>query len=156
MEFQPLGVHIAHVIIGGVIGQPRGGQSSSSTASLRTTSFGDGSMDPDAVAQTYWQLHVQDRSAWTKRSTSVPLTQPDSVRSQLIISIICNWLHIIMVIIIYIYALNSLYFLFALLTLERVEEASLQEPLALELGTTWGGASSCWQRFQSISKVVWN
>ncbi|KAI5319355.1 Hypothetical predicted protein [Prunus dulcis] len=76
MEFQPLGVHIAHVIIGGVIGQPRGGQSSSSTASLRTTSFGDGSMDPDAVAQTYWQLHVQDRSAWTQEIDLRPSHPP--------------------------------------------------------------------------------
>lgn len=23
-------------------------------------------MDPDAVAQTYWQLHKQDPSAWTQ------------------------------------------------------------------------------------------
>ncbi|KAL6273752.1 hypothetical protein ACE6H2_024444 [Prunus campanulata] len=115
MEFQPLGVHIAHVIIGGVIGQPRGGQSSSSTASLRTTSFGDESMDPDAVAQTYWQLHVQDRSAWTQEIDLRPSNPP-----------------------------------------RFFEEVSLQEPLALELGTTWGGASSCGQRFQSISQVVWN
>lgn len=23
-------------------------------------------MDPDALAQTYWHLHVQDRAAWTQ------------------------------------------------------------------------------------------
>lgn len=23
-------------------------------------------MDPDALAQTYWHLHVQDRTAWTQ------------------------------------------------------------------------------------------
>ncbi|HVY60040.1 MAG TPA: short-chain dehydrogenase, partial [Planctomycetota bacterium] len=22
-------------------------------------------LSPDAIAETYWQLHVQDRSAWT-------------------------------------------------------------------------------------------
>jgi hypothetical protein len=25
----------------------------------------DGLLDPDAIAETYWQLHVQHRSAWT-------------------------------------------------------------------------------------------
>lgn len=27
---------------------------------------GSGLMDPGVVAQTYWQLHVQDRSTWTQ------------------------------------------------------------------------------------------
>ena len=27
---------------------------------------GDGSMDPDTLAQAYWHLHVQDRNAWTQ------------------------------------------------------------------------------------------
>lgn len=26
---------------------------------------GEGEMDPDAVAQTYWSLHIQDPMAWT-------------------------------------------------------------------------------------------
>lgn len=26
----------------------------------------DGLMDPDSLAQTYWHLHLQDRSAWTQ------------------------------------------------------------------------------------------
>lgn len=25
----------------------------------------EGNLDPDVLAQTYWQLHIQDRSAWT-------------------------------------------------------------------------------------------
>lgn len=29
-------------------------------------------MDPDAVAQTYWHLHVQDRSAWTQEINISP------------------------------------------------------------------------------------
>ncbi|GLU13590.1 hypothetical protein SLE2022_302170 [Rubroshorea leprosula] len=70
-EFQPLGVHVAHVIIDGVIGSPR----APSTATQRGVvpqqdqGGGDGAtmmMDPDALAQTYWHLHVQDRSAWTQ------------------------------------------------------------------------------------------
>lgn len=27
---------------------------------------GDGTMDPDALAHTYWHLHTQDRNAWTQ------------------------------------------------------------------------------------------
>ncbi|XP_062191464.1 uncharacterized protein LOC133895280 isoform X5 [Phragmites australis] len=57
-EFQPAGVHIAHVIIDGVIGDRRSPRSSSAGA-------GAGA-DPDAVAQSYWHLHAQDKSAWTQ------------------------------------------------------------------------------------------
>lgn len=73
-EYQPLGIHVAHIIIDGLIGPPRG------TMMLQRSSVGDqqqqqqiigddnGSimrMDPDAVAQTYWHLHIQDRTTWT-------------------------------------------------------------------------------------------
>lgn len=27
---------------------------------------GDGYIDPDSVAQTYWYLHIQPRAAWTQ------------------------------------------------------------------------------------------
>ncbi|KZV24978.1 3-ketodihydrosphingosine reductase [Dorcoceras hygrometricum] len=71
-EFQPRGVHVAHVIIDGIVSSPRGTiqpspQRSSSSSSVGESqgAEGDGSMDPDALAQTYWQLHVQDRCAWT-------------------------------------------------------------------------------------------
>lgn len=38
---------------------------------------GEGVMDPDSLAQTYWHLHVQDRTAWTQEidlrpSNSIP------------------------------------------------------------------------------------
>uniref|UniRef100_A0A0D9X8W1 3-oxoacyl-[acyl-carrier-protein] reductase n=1 Tax=Leersia perrieri TaxID=77586 RepID=A0A0D9X8W1_9ORYZ len=55
-EFQPAGVHIAHMIIDGAIGEPR------SSARGRC---GGGEADPDAVAQSYWHVHAQDKSAWT-------------------------------------------------------------------------------------------
>ncbi|XP_073157994.1 uncharacterized protein [Henckelia pumila] len=83
-EFQPRGVHVAHIIIDGIVGAPRGtiqpsSQQRSSTSSSVGESHGgvgDGSMDPDALAQTYWQLHAQDRGAWTQaidlRSTAGP------------------------------------------------------------------------------------
>ncbi|KAL5714244.1 hypothetical protein ACHQM5_016232 [Ranunculus cassubicifolius] len=64
-EFQPIGIHVAHVIIDGVVGAPR---TSASTSNHREQVglLGDDTMDPDALAQTYWHLHVQDRSAWTQ------------------------------------------------------------------------------------------
>ncbi|KAL8473142.1 hypothetical protein ACS0TY_030104 [Phlomoides rotata] len=78
-EYQPLGIHVAHVIIDGNIGVPRGllvtsspkqerwcpPSSSSSVGDAHHVS-GDILMDPDIVAQTYWQLHIQDRSIWTQ------------------------------------------------------------------------------------------
>ncbi|XP_047310132.1 3-ketodihydrosphingosine reductase-like [Impatiens glandulifera] len=63
-EFQPLGVHVAHVIIDGVIGFPR--------SNLRIVGGEDGSMDPDGLAQIYWQLHTQDRTAWTQEMDLCP------------------------------------------------------------------------------------
>ncbi|KAA8531722.1 hypothetical protein F0562_006561 [Nyssa sinensis] len=68
-EFQPLGVHVAHVIIDGIVGAPRKAstlQQRGSSVGEQQQSGGDGRMDPDAVAQTYWYLHNQDRTAWTQ------------------------------------------------------------------------------------------
>ncbi|KAK9285970.1 hypothetical protein L1049_025172 [Liquidambar formosana] len=69
-EFQPLGVHVAHVIIDGVVAPPRGASTSqrSSVGEQQSGGGGDSSMmlDPDALAQTYWHLHIQDRTAWTQ------------------------------------------------------------------------------------------
>lgn len=64
-EFQPQGVHVAHIIIDGFIGPPRG-SSATMTSSRGGGSGGESVMDPDALAQTYWHIHVQDRNAWTQ------------------------------------------------------------------------------------------
>ncbi|XP_026384447.1 very-long-chain 3-oxoacyl-CoA reductase-like [Papaver somniferum] len=66
-EVQPLGVHVAHVIIDGIIGPPRSSLSPSRSM-FGEQQVGEGTsslMDPDALAQTYWYLHVQDRNVWT-------------------------------------------------------------------------------------------
>ncbi|XP_010317164.1 uncharacterized protein [Solanum lycopersicum] len=84
-EFQPLGVHVAHVIIHGIVGAPaRGAIGSSSQQRLLVGEpeqqqtgvwAGEELMDPDGVAQTYWHLHIQDRSAWTQEIDLHPSTQ---------------------------------------------------------------------------------
>ncbi|PHU27366.1 hypothetical protein BC332_05698 [Capsicum chinense] len=79
-EFQPLGIHVAHVIIHGIVGAPRGLMSSTSQQGLlvgeqEQQRGRDGLMDPDALAQTYWYLHIQDRCAWTQEIDLHPSSQ---------------------------------------------------------------------------------
>jgi NAD(P)-dependent dehydrogenase (short-subunit alcohol dehydrogenase family) len=57
-ELGPKGVHVAHVIIDGQIRSER-------YAHLETQRPPDGLLDPAAIAEAYWQLHNQPRSAWT-------------------------------------------------------------------------------------------
>jgi NAD(P)-dependent dehydrogenase (short-subunit alcohol dehydrogenase family) len=61
-EFGPRGVHVAHVVIDGGID----GERLRESAPQRVTQAGDdGLLSPDAIADSYWQLHRQHRSAWT-------------------------------------------------------------------------------------------
>jgi NAD(P)-dependent dehydrogenase (short-subunit alcohol dehydrogenase family) len=57
-EFGPQGIHVAHVIIDGQINTPRLREMS---PDLEYHTM----LSPDAIAETYWQLHTQDRTAWT-------------------------------------------------------------------------------------------
>ena len=58
-EFGPQGIHVAHVVIDGQINTQR----------VREMSGGDRAestmLSPDAIAETYWNLHAQDPTAWT-------------------------------------------------------------------------------------------
>jgi NAD(P)-dependent dehydrogenase (short-subunit alcohol dehydrogenase family) len=61
-ELGPKGVHVAHSVIDGAI----------DTAFIRdnfperyASKAQDGVLDPDAIAEAYWAVHVQSRSAWT-------------------------------------------------------------------------------------------
>jgi NAD(P)-dependent dehydrogenase (short-subunit alcohol dehydrogenase family) len=54
-ELGPLGVHVAHVIIDGVIASARSGGQTADESRL----------DPDAIAANYLMVHRQPRSAWT-------------------------------------------------------------------------------------------
>jgi NAD(P)-dependent dehydrogenase (short-subunit alcohol dehydrogenase family) len=61
-EFGPRGIHVAHVVIDGAIDAER----ARSRNPQRAEQLGpDGMLHPDAIAETYWQLHNQHRSAWT-------------------------------------------------------------------------------------------
>lgn len=57
-EFGPQGVHVAHVIVDGQIHTPR-------VREMMPDREEDTMLSPDAVAETYWQLHSQDSTAWT-------------------------------------------------------------------------------------------
>jgi NAD(P)-dependent dehydrogenase (short-subunit alcohol dehydrogenase family) len=59
-ELAPRGIHVAHFVIDGGIG-PAGGA--------------EGMLDPDAIAQTYWHVMTQDRSAWTWEVELRPWTE---------------------------------------------------------------------------------
>ena len=57
-EFGPQGIHVAHVVVDGQIDTPRVREMSPDREDHTMLS-------PDAIAETYWQLHSQDRTAWT-------------------------------------------------------------------------------------------
>ncbi len=57
-EFGPQGIHVAHVVIDGQIDTPRLRERSPDREEHTMLS-------PDAIAETYWQLHSQDQTAWT-------------------------------------------------------------------------------------------
>jgi NAD(P)-dependent dehydrogenase (short-subunit alcohol dehydrogenase family) len=57
-EFGPQGIHIAHVIIDGQINTP-------SIQEMMPDREEHTLLSPDAITETYWQLHSQDRTAWT-------------------------------------------------------------------------------------------
>lgn len=61
-EFGPQGIHVAHVVIdGGIAGE----RLLSRIPQLREQRGQDGLLDIDAIAEAYWVLHHQHRSAWT-------------------------------------------------------------------------------------------
>ncbi|KFA55133.1 hypothetical protein S40293_08677 [Stachybotrys chartarum IBT 40293] len=59
-EFGPQGVHVAHAIIDGIIDTPR------SRAYAPNKGVQDAIIKPEAIAESYWHLHTQHRSALTQ------------------------------------------------------------------------------------------
>lgn len=62
-EYGPKGVHVAHVVVDGVID---GDMVRSRFGEYLEALGEDGSLSPDAIADAFWFLHSQHRSAWTQ------------------------------------------------------------------------------------------
>ncbi len=57
-EFWPQGIHVAHVVIDGQINTPRVREMSPDREEHTM-------LNPDVIAEAYWQLHTQDPTAWS-------------------------------------------------------------------------------------------
>jgi NAD(P)-dependent dehydrogenase (short-subunit alcohol dehydrogenase family) len=66
-EFGPKGVHVAHVVLDGLIDEPQTDRRFGSAQSAR--------MDPDSVARTYLELASQHPSAWTHEMDLRPFSE---------------------------------------------------------------------------------
>jgi NAD(P)-dependent dehydrogenase (short-subunit alcohol dehydrogenase family) len=62
-EYGPLGIHVAHVVVDGAI---NGDRIRNRMPTLITERGDDGLLGIDAIADTYWLIHCQQRSAWTQ------------------------------------------------------------------------------------------
>ena len=63
-ELGPEGIHVAHVVLDGMIRPPDG-----------EVENDEDYLDPDAIADSYWHLVEQDRSAWTLELDLRPHTE---------------------------------------------------------------------------------
>jgi NAD(P)-dependent dehydrogenase (short-subunit alcohol dehydrogenase family) len=72
-EFGPQGIHVAHVVIDGGIDGERLRQAVPEMAEQRGE---DGLLGIDAIAETYWQIHRQPRSAWAFEVDLRPFKEP--------------------------------------------------------------------------------
>lgn len=72
-EFGPQGIHVAHVIVDGAID---GDRINTFLPNLKAAKGDDGLLDPDAIAENYWTLHSQPRSAWTHEIDLRPWAEP--------------------------------------------------------------------------------
>jgi NAD(P)-dependent dehydrogenase (short-subunit alcohol dehydrogenase family) len=62
-EYGPLGLHVAHVVVDGGID---GDRLRNAVPALIKERGEDGLLGIDAIAETYWHIHRQPRSAWTQ------------------------------------------------------------------------------------------
>lgn len=70
-EYSEYGVHVANVVIDGLIDSP--GTHALPVAQKRPEVV----MNPERIAEAYWYLHTQDRSAWTHELQLTPhVTRP--------------------------------------------------------------------------------
>jgi NAD(P)-dependent dehydrogenase (short-subunit alcohol dehydrogenase family) len=72
-ELGPEGIHVAHVVIDGAIDTPFIRENFPERYALKENA---GILDPEAIAENYWQLHRQPRSAWTHELDLRPWMEP--------------------------------------------------------------------------------
>jgi NAD(P)-dependent dehydrogenase (short-subunit alcohol dehydrogenase family) len=72
-EYGPLGIHVAHVVIDGGI---RGDRLLSRVPALLQERGEDGLLAIEAIADTYWDIHRQQRSAWAHEVDLRPFKEP--------------------------------------------------------------------------------
>jgi NAD(P)-dependent dehydrogenase (short-subunit alcohol dehydrogenase family) len=72
-EFGPLGIHVAHVVIDGVID---GDYATSRFSDFVKAKGKDGLLKPDEIAEVYWALHKQPKSTWTHELDVRPFKEP--------------------------------------------------------------------------------
>ncbi|MEX3932452.1 SDR family NAD(P)-dependent oxidoreductase [Paraburkholderia phymatum] len=72
-EFGPLGLHVAHVVIDGGIDGERLRTARPQAATERGE---NGLLNVDAIAEAYWQIHLQHPSAWTHEIDLRPFKEP--------------------------------------------------------------------------------
>jgi len=72
-EFSPLGIHVAHVIVDGAIDTEWIEELFPETYAKKKD---DGILNPEEIAEVYWQLHLLKRSAWTQEMDLRPWMGP--------------------------------------------------------------------------------
>jgi NAD(P)-dependent dehydrogenase (short-subunit alcohol dehydrogenase family) len=72
-ELGPEGIHVAHVVVDGAIDTPFIRDAFPERYALKDKA---GILDPEAIAENYWQLHLQPRSAWTHELDLRPWMEP--------------------------------------------------------------------------------
>jgi NAD(P)-dependent dehydrogenase (short-subunit alcohol dehydrogenase family) len=71
-ELGPKGIHVAHVVIDGAIDTPFIAENFPERYAKKAE---DGILSPDAIAENYWNLHRQAKSAWTHELDLRPWTE---------------------------------------------------------------------------------
>jgi NAD(P)-dependent dehydrogenase (short-subunit alcohol dehydrogenase family) len=71
-ELGPQGIHVAHVVVDGAIDTPFIAENFPERYAKKSE---DGILSPEAIAENYWTLHCQPRSAWTHELDLRPWTE---------------------------------------------------------------------------------
>jgi len=72
-ELGPEGIHVAHIVIDGAIDTPFIRENFPERYKLKEQA---GILDPEDIAENYWRLHCQARSAWTHELDLRPWMEP--------------------------------------------------------------------------------